>query len=139
MQEDSIRATQAADMWALGLLAFELLSGQPVFRDDISNEDLGAMLAGYASWRTGLTRHWSNDCDRGGNHPGEHAGTRGTESRPTLVQRPGTRLQDPTSWAGACGAKGLTVALLQVDAAAVGDRRRLLCGPSVQGGQRLCG
>lgn len=47
LQEDSIRASQAADMWALGLLAFELLSGQPVFQDDVSNEDIGSMLAGY--------------------------------------------------------------------------------------------
>ena len=48
MQEDTVRASEAADMWALGLLAFEILAGQPLFHEDLSDETIGAMLAGCA-------------------------------------------------------------------------------------------
>ena len=45
-------------MWALGLLAFEILSGQPVFQDDISDEAIGAMLAGCA---VACSAYWTDD------------------------------------------------------------------------------
>lgn len=49
VQEDDIRASQAADLWVLGLLAFETLAGQPLFHEDLSDQAIGAMLAGYVS------------------------------------------------------------------------------------------
>ena len=42
-----MRASQAADLWVLGLLAFEVLTGQPLFHEDLSDQAIGAMLAGY--------------------------------------------------------------------------------------------
>ena len=41
-----MRASQAADLWVLGLLAFEVLTGQPLFHEDLSDQAIGAMLAG---------------------------------------------------------------------------------------------
>ena len=49
VQEDDVRASQAADLWVLGLLAFETLAGQPLFHEDLSDQAIGAMLAGCVS------------------------------------------------------------------------------------------
>ena len=37
----------AADMWSLGVLGFEMMSGQPLFGTQYSNNDVIAMLLGY--------------------------------------------------------------------------------------------
>lgn len=37
----------ASDMWGLGLIAFELLTGKRVFPDDLPDEQVLAMLVGY--------------------------------------------------------------------------------------------
>ena len=36
----------AADMWSLGVLGFEMMSGQPLFGPQYSNNDVIAMLLG---------------------------------------------------------------------------------------------
>ena len=36
----------AADMWSLGVLGFEMMSGQPLFGTQYSNNDVVAMLLG---------------------------------------------------------------------------------------------
>ena len=45
----------AADMWALGVLGFEMMSGQPLFGTQYSNNDVVAMLLGY---RSSLSQAW---------------------------------------------------------------------------------
>lgn len=40
-------ASPAADLWSLGLLAYEMMAGQPLFGAQYSNSDVTAMLLGY--------------------------------------------------------------------------------------------
>ncbi len=39
----------AADMWALGVLGYEMMTGQPLFGTQYSNNDVIAMLLGRVS------------------------------------------------------------------------------------------
>lgn len=45
----SMIPSPAADMWSLGVLGFEMMSGQPLFGTQYSNNDVVAMLLGYSS------------------------------------------------------------------------------------------
>ena len=47
-------ASPAADMWSLGLLAYEMMAGQPLFGTQYSNNDVTAMLLGYAVADVGI-------------------------------------------------------------------------------------
>ena len=47
-QKPTTVASTAADMWSLGLLAYEMMAGQPMFGTQYSNNDVIAMLLGYA-------------------------------------------------------------------------------------------
>lgn len=42
----SMIPSPAADMWSLGVLGFEMMSGQPLFGTQYSNNDVVAMLLG---------------------------------------------------------------------------------------------
>ena len=50
-------ASPAADMWSLGLLAYEMMAGQPLFGTQYSNNDVTAMLLGYAVADVGVAQH----------------------------------------------------------------------------------
>lgn len=41
-----LAATESTDMWALGCIAFELLSGREIFGDQYSEEEIMSMLLG---------------------------------------------------------------------------------------------
>ena len=46
LQMRQLAAAQATDMWALGCIAFELLSGHEIFGDQYSEEEIMSMLIG---------------------------------------------------------------------------------------------
>lgn len=45
--EKVVHSSPAADMWALGVLAYEMFAGEPLFQSRCSEEEVVAMLLGY--------------------------------------------------------------------------------------------
>ncbi|KAK9841418.1 hypothetical protein WJX74_005338 [Apatococcus lobatus] len=45
--ESSVKAEEAADVWSLGLVCFELFRGRPLFGDETADDHVIAMLLGY--------------------------------------------------------------------------------------------
>ena len=50
MQESTVKAEEAADVWSLGLVCFELFRGRPLFGNEMGDDHVIAMLLGYASF-----------------------------------------------------------------------------------------
>lgn len=42
-----MKAEEAADVWSLGLVCFELFRGRPLFGDELADDHVIAMLLGY--------------------------------------------------------------------------------------------